>query len=278
MELCQNDQIILLKAGESRGPRRPPRIPAVTLASLTPEQQPPCQRQIPSFLLAEKRFPLGSPLPRCSRCPRARHRCSGTGTGLEGVEGQVQGRWCRDAGSGCPGQRLFSVVALNQTSPTNRDGNEHGGFSLLKRGAKPQGEQGGRRRKGCPVRDWEEEDDGSKRPCPPPVRLREPVTPCPGEGDECTEVPKYQKKWKNCLVSKLLGWGAESLTLRRGCVPAAWQGAVPRSQSWPCLARWSLTRSFISSFHFLPILFHPLLSRCSTMTSIDLRVRLQMPG
>lgn len=53
----------------------------------------------------------------------------------------------RDVSSGLPEQRLFSMVAFNQMSPRNQDRNEPSGFSPRKRGAKPKGEQGGRREK-----------------------------------------------------------------------------------------------------------------------------------
>lgn len=117
----------------------------------------------------------------------------------------------RDMGSGCPRQRVFSMVTLNQMSPRNQDGNEHSGFSPRKRGAKPKGEQGGRRGKDWPLlpaRDWEEEDNGSSHPRPPPVHLPEPAMPCPGEGAECAKAPKCQKRWKSLPGSKLSGLGS----------------------------------------------------------------------
>lgn len=150
------------------------------------------------------------------------------------------------------------MVALNQMSPRNRDGKGHSGFSPRKRGAKPKGERGGRRGKDwplLPIRDWEERTTAA-HPCPPPIRLPELVPLCPGEGSECAKAPKCQKKGgKAAQFLNFPGWGAESLTRRRGCVPASRQGAGPQSQSWLCPTRWSLTHSFISSFHSLFIYF-----------------------
>lgn len=104
-------------------------------------------------------------------------------------------------GSGCLGQRLFSMAALFQMSPRNWDGNENRRFSSGRRGAKLKQEQGGLTEKDWPLlpaRDWEVEDDGSAHPRLPPFHLPKLVMPCPGQGAECAKSPKH---WKNLIVS-----------------------------------------------------------------------------
>lgn len=54
-------------------------------------------------------------------------------------------------GSGCLGQRLFSMAVLIQMSPRNWDGNENRRFSSGRRGAKLKQEQGGLREKDWPL-------------------------------------------------------------------------------------------------------------------------------
>lgn len=136
----------------------------------------------------------------------------------------------------------------------NRDGREHRGSSPRKRGAKPKGEQGGKDWPLLPAKDWDERTRAAHAR-PQPVCLPEPVTLRPGEGAGCAKAPKCQKRWKNCPVCKLSGLGSREPHPAWGTCAGVPQGARPRSQSCLCPICWSLTHSFISSFHFLFIYF-----------------------
>lgn len=91
MELCQNDQIILLKAGKGGTPTAPlVSLPPPFVSPLSPSR-PQHSSQVaavgpeanPIFSLGWC-FPFWGSLPHCPSSPRA---------GLEGAEGHVSGRW-----------------------------------------------------------------------------------------------------------------------------------------------------------------------------------------
>lgn len=92
MELCQNDQIILLKAGKRGDPHHPPCVPATPLCVPTVPSHPQHLSQAaavgpeanPIFSLGWC-FPFGGPLPCWPSSPSA----GGAGAGLEGAEGHV---------------------------------------------------------------------------------------------------------------------------------------------------------------------------------------------
>lgn len=97
MELCQNDQIILLKAGKSRAPCRPPscpchppHIPTIPLATPTPLTSGSRGAEGISHLffwlmLSFRDLPSLTTLVSPGLCIGAQ----GAGTGLEGVEGDI---------------------------------------------------------------------------------------------------------------------------------------------------------------------------------------------
>ncbi|XP_032938209.1 nuclear receptor ROR-beta-like isoform X1 [Catharus ustulatus] len=199
MELCQNDQIILLKAGKRGGAPPPPLCPChpplcphcpPAIPNTSPKRQLWGQKQIPSFLLAGA-FLLGIPSLTAPVLPVLGEQVLGWKELKVTFKGDGEGG---HVGSGCLGQRLFSMAALFQMSPRNWDGNENRRFSSGRRGAKLKQEQGGLTEKDWPLlpaRDWEEEDDGSAHPRLPPFHLPKLVMPCPGQGAECAKSPKH---------------------------------------------------------------------------------------
>lgn len=120
MELCQNDQIILLKAGKRGGPHRPPRVPAaplcvptVPLASPTPLLSGSCRARGKSFLLAGA-FLSGVPSLAAPVLPVLGEQVLGWKELKVTFKGDGEGG---HVGSGCLGQRLFSTPPSSKCHP-----------------------------------------------------------------------------------------------------------------------------------------------------------------